>query len=149
MVKLDGAFGIPVSSFYKETDAIAQLIKNLPAGVDPGMQETWVQFLSLEDPLEKEMATHCNILAWRIPWTEEPGRLQSTGWQELDMTQDFPGGSQGKAFCLQCRRPGFNPWVGKILWRRKWQPTPALLPGKSHGWRSMVGYSPWGHKSWT
>ena len=57
MVKLDGTFGIPVSSFYKETDAIAQLIQNLPAGVDPGMQETWVQFLSLEDPLEKEMAT--------------------------------------------------------------------------------------------
>ena len=39
-----------------------------------------------------------------------------------------------------------DPWVGKILWRRKWQPTPVLLPGKSHGWRSMVGYSPWGHK---
>ena len=57
MVKLDGTFGIPVSSFYEETDAIAQLIKNLPAGVDPGMQETWVRFLSLEDPLEKEMAT--------------------------------------------------------------------------------------------
>ena len=41
---------------------------------------------------------------------------------------------------------GFNPWVGKILWRRKWQPTPGLLPGKSHGWRSLVGYSPRGHK---
>ena len=39
-----------------------------------------------------------------------------------------------------------DPWVGKILWRRKWQPTPVLLPGKSHGWRSMVGYSPWGCK---
>ena len=48
--------------------------------------------------------------------------------------------------CLQCRRPRFNPWVGKILWRRKWQPTPVLLPGKSHGQRSMVGYSPWGRK---
>ena len=43
-----------------------------------------------------------------------------------------------------CRRPGFDPWVGKILWRRKWQPTPVLLPGKSHGWRSVVG--PRGHK---
>ena len=40
----------------------------------------------------------------------------------------------------------FNPWVGKILWRRKWQPTPVLLPGKSHGQRSMVGCSPWGRK---
>ena len=47
---------------------------------------------------------------------------------------------------LQCRRPGFNPWVGKIPWRRKWQPTPVLLPGKSHGQRSLAGYSPWGHK---
>ena len=37
--------------------------------------------------------------------------------------------------------PGFDPWVGKILWRRKWQPTPVLLPGKSHGWKSLVGYS--------
>ena len=45
-----------------------------------------------------------------------------------------------------CRRLGFNPWVGKILWRRKWQPTPVLLPGESHGWRSLVGYSPWGRK---
>ena len=41
---------------------------------------------------------------------------------------------------------GFNPWIGKISWRRKWHPTPAFLPGKSHGWRSLVGYSPWGHK---
>ena len=60
---------------------IVQLVKNLPA-----MQETWVRFLGQEDPLEKEMATHSNILAWRIPWTEEPGRLQSMGLQESDTT---------------------------------------------------------------
>jgi len=59
---------------------------------------------------------------------------------------DFPGGSDGKVSCLQCGRPGFDPWVGKILWRRKWQPTPVLLPGKSHGQRSVVGYSPRGRK---
>ena len=40
----------------------------------------------------------------------------------------------------------FDPWIGKIPWRRKWQPTPVLLPGESHGWRSLVGYSSWGHK---
>ena len=51
------------------------------------MQETRVQFLGQEDPLEKKMATHSSILAWRIPWTEEPGRLQSMGLQELDMTE--------------------------------------------------------------
>ena len=50
------------------------------------MQETWVRFLDWEDPLEKEMATHSSILAWRIPWAEQPGRLQSMGSQELDTT---------------------------------------------------------------
>ena len=49
------------------------------------MKERWVQFLGQEDPLEKEMATHACILAWEIPWTEEPGRLQSTGLQRVDM----------------------------------------------------------------
>ena len=51
-----------------------------------------------------------------------------------------------KSICPQCGRPGFNPWVGKIPWRRKWQPTPVFLPRKFHGWRSLVGYSPWGNK---
>ena len=60
---------------------IAQLVNHLPA-----VQETWVRFLGREDPLEKEMATHSSILAWRIPWTEEPGGLQSMGSQESDMT---------------------------------------------------------------
>ena len=45
-----------------------------------------------------------------------------------------------------CGRPQFDSWVAKIPWRRKWHPTPALLPGKSHGWRSLIGYSPWGCK---
>ena len=47
---------------------------------------------------------------------------------------------------LQCRRPGFDPWVGKTPWRRAWQPTLVFLPGESHGQRSLVGYSPWGHR---
>ena len=51
------------------------------------MQETWVQFLGREDALEKEMATHSSILAWRIPWTEEPGGLLFTGSQGSDMTE--------------------------------------------------------------
>ena len=58
---------------------LAQLVKHLPA-----VQETWVRSLGREDPLEKEMATHSSILAWRIPWTEESGRLQSMESQELD-----------------------------------------------------------------
>ena len=56
----------------------AQTIKNLPA-----IQETWVRSLGVEDPLEKGMATHSTILAWRIPWVEEPGGLQSMGSQIL------------------------------------------------------------------
>ena len=48
--------------------------------------------------------------------------------------------------CLQCRRCGFNPWVGKIPWRREWLLTPVFLPGEFHGQRSLVGYSPWGCK---
>ena len=55
---------------------IAQSVKNLPA-----VQETWVQSLGREDPLEKETATHSSILAWKISWTQEPGRLQSLGSQ--------------------------------------------------------------------
>ena len=58
----------------------------------------------------------------------------------------FPRSSVGKESALQCRRPGFNPWVRKIPWRRKWQPTPVFLPGESHGQRGLVGYSPWGCK---
>ena len=57
---------------------VAQLVKNLPA-----VQETWVQSLGWDDPLEKGMATHSSILARRIPWTEEPGRLQSMGLQRV------------------------------------------------------------------
>ena len=60
---------------------MAQWIKNLPAMQE--MEEMWVQSLDLEDPLEEEMATHSSILAWEIPWTEEPGRLQSTGSQRI------------------------------------------------------------------
>ena len=47
---------------------------------------------------------------------------------------------------LQCWRCGFDLWVGKILWRREWQPTPVFLPGESHGQRNLAGYTPWGHK---
>ena len=63
---------------HQEASTVAQLVKNLPT-----MQETWVQSLSWEDPLEKGKATHSSILAWRISWTEEPGRLQSLGSQRV------------------------------------------------------------------
>ena len=62
---------------------MAQVVKNLPT-----KQETQVQSLGWEDPLEKGMATHCSLLAWRAPWTEEPGRLQSTGLQSQTRLSD-------------------------------------------------------------
>ena len=62
-----------------QASLVAQLVKNPPA-----MGETWVQSLSWEDPLEEVMATHSSILAWRIPWTEEPGELQSMGSERVE-----------------------------------------------------------------
>ena len=66
---------------YRRASLIAQLVNNLPA-----VQEARIQFLGREDPLEKEMAPHSSTLAWKIPWTEEPGGPQSTGSQESDTT---------------------------------------------------------------
>ena len=57
---------------------VAQMVKHLPA-----MRETWVRFLGREDPLAKEMAIHSSILVWKIPWTEEPGRLHPMGLQRV------------------------------------------------------------------
>ena len=94
------------------------------------MWETWVRSLGWEDPLEKGKTSHPNILAWRIPW---------------DLF-GLPWWLRQKSVCLQCGRPRFDPQVRKIPWRRKWQPTPVLVPRKFHGWRSLVGYSPWGRK---
>ena len=106
------------------TSLVAQTVKHLPT-----VWETRVRFLGREDPLEREMATHSSTLAWKIPWMEEPGRLRS----------------------MWLLRVGHD-WATSLLlftltqWRRKWQPTPVFLPGESHGWRSLVGYSPWGRK---
>ena len=66
---------------FPHSSWLVKEVKNLPA-----MQETWVQSLCLEDPLEEEMVTHSSILAQRIPWTEESGRLQSMGSQESHTT---------------------------------------------------------------
>ena len=67
-------FNIPENTIMNRASLVAQMVKLLPA-----MQETWVRTLGWEDPLEQEMATHSSTLAWKIPWTEEPGRLQCMG----------------------------------------------------------------------
>ena len=79
--------------------------------------------------MEKAMAAHSSTLAWKIPWTEEPGRLQSMG--SLRVGHDW----------------ATSLWLFTFMhWRRKWQPTQMFLPGESHGQRSLVGYIPWGYK---
>ena len=60
--------------------------------------------------------------------------------------QGFSSGSGIKESTCQCKKRRFDPWIGTIPWRRKWQPTPVFLPGKSHGQKSLVGYSPWSPK---
>ena len=66
------------NEIHSISSLVVQTVKNLLA-----MRETWVQSLSQEDPLEYGMATHSSVLAWRIPWTKEPGELQSMGWQRV------------------------------------------------------------------
>ena len=84
---------------------------------------------------------HSSTLPWKIPQTEEPDGLQSRGF-----IIGLPRWLNAKESACQHRRLRFYPWVGKIPWRRKWQPTPVFLPGESHGRRSLVGYSPRGRK---
>ena len=140
-----------------QASLVAQMVKSLPT-----MRETWVQFLDWEDPLEKETAAHSSTLAWEIPWTEEPGGLQSMGSQRRTRLRDYhhiyyiylrvdvciicasqvaPSGKE-PAQCRRLTRRGFDSWVGKIPWRRTWQPTLVFLSRESLGQRSLVGYSP-------
>ena len=99
---------------------VAQRLKRLPA-----MWETWVQSLGCKDSLEKEMATHPSIFAWRIPWTEEPGGLQSMGSQRVG-----------------------HDWMTAFTFKHSMEkaiaPHSSTLAGKSHGQRSLVGCSLWG-----
>ena len=74
-------FFLKFHTYLYQASLVTQVLKNLPA-----MQEPWVLSLGQEDPLEKERATHFSILAWKISWREEPGRLQSMSHKELDMT---------------------------------------------------------------
>ena len=99
------------------TSLVAQSVKSLTV-----IPETWVLSLGWEDPLEKEMAIHSSILAWRIPWTEESGRLQSIGSQESDMTERLSA----------CKHPCAHNTHGQTCiyelgLRAKAGPVPALL----------------------
>ena len=97
-------------------------------------------------PFKCEELLRCNLLLLQFIYYIIYNWYVIYNYVTLYNNKGFPGTSNGKSICLQCRRPGFNPWVWKIPWRRNWQPTPVLLPRKSHGWRSLAGYSQWGHK---
>ena len=98
----------------------------------------------------------CNILRKNLNFLANPisdyGKTWEAGrsiWHQMHLCtplKGLPRWLSGEESAWQCRRHGFNPRVEKVPWRRKWQPTPGFLPGKSHGQRSLVGYSPWGHK---
>ena len=104
---------------------VAQRLKHLPA-----MWETCIQSLGWEDPLEKEMATHSSILAWRIPWREEPGRLQSTGSKRV--RYDWV---TSQIFALQCYVNFFctTKWISYTYTWTSWTslPLPSSHPSRS------------------
>ena len=78
--------------------------------------------------------------------TRDPSQSTVSPNSKIGQVFSFPWWLSGKESPHQRRRHGFDPWVGKIPWRRKRQPPPVFLPGKFHGQRSLVGYSPWSHK---
>ena len=118
------------------------MVKNLPA-----MLKTGVRSLGQEDPLEKETATHSSILAWRIPWTEKHGGLQSIGSQRVRHNWVANTHALASLVAQLVQNPpamqetGFDPWVGKVPWRRQQLPLPLFWPGEFHGL-----CSPWDHK---
>ena len=115
-------------------------------------------WLLCEQPCEDSDDNSMFLIQRRGSWRAEvslygdPEDLSTsfTVWLLIGSWKGFPGGSLGKEPTCQCRRrkrPRFNPWDGKILWRRAWQPTPAFLPGEPHRQRSMVGSSSWGDEA--
>ena len=83
----------------------------------------------------------CPILFFSLSFLQE-----HSSKTEMYLYNGFPCGSDSKRIYLQCERPGFDLWVWKIHWRRKWQPTSVFVPGKSHGQRTRTRYNPWGCK---
>ena len=104
---------------------VSEMAKN------PAMQETWLPSLGREDPLEKRMATHSSILAWRIPWTEELVGFSPQGCKESDTADHI-------LLTIQMHVHNIT------AWRRQWQPTPVFLPAESQGRGSLVGCRLWG-----
>ena len=118
----------------------------------------WSSSLTPEHIIEKDENSnskrhmHPNVYSSSIynskTWAQ-PKCLSTDNWFQKIWhihIKGFPGGSDGKASAWNVGDPASIPGLGRFPWRRKWQPTPVLLPRKLHGWRSLVGYSPWGRK---
>ena len=92
--------------------------------------------------VKRQFHAHCLATSFLYQGPAPPHSERMTFLPAL-LRKGFPGGHSGKdlpASAGRCKRHGFNPWVGKIPWRRAWQPTPVFLPGESHGQRSLAGY---------
>ena len=136
-------------------------VKSWLIGKDPDAGRDWEQ--EEKGTTEDEMAGwHHRLNGREFEWTPGVGDGQgglaccdSWGCKESDMTEQlnwteglprWRSCKESDCQCRRCRRHRFDPWVGKILWKREWQPTPVFLPSESYWQRSLVGYSPWGHK---
>ena len=97
-------------------------------------------FLSGESHEQRSLVGYCHRVS------KSQTRLSMHAHTSDNHYHRLPRWLSGKEYFCQCRRHRFDPWFGKMPRRRKWQPTPVVLPGKSHGQGSLVGYSPWGHK---
>ena len=154
---------------------IWKITNSTPTVQDPSVRSLWlhpdcsaftVSYLDWPlEPLETSPRTpesseaeHCLFPFCRSsphgPVPSRKGRGEQLGsWTHARSGDRFGGREQclprwlsGKESACQCRRLGFHPWIRKIPWRRKWQPTPVFLPKKSHGQRSLAGYNPWSHR---
>ena len=146
-----------------KTPALILLLFTVPAsyGIEFHQKrwDNWLNSGSKSNPQETRVAMNiarffllCSKAGWTQAWspTQSPGSHSCPHlwfYPCVQSVTSFPGGASGKEPACQSRRlkrQGFDPWVGKIPWRRAWQPTPIFLPGESHGQRSLGGYSPWG-----
>ena len=111
-----------------------------------GTNKGWLPRCKPDQPLLS--STTSGLLSQEHPVR---GHINDRDWRQpilvgIQGRRRFPWRFSGKESTCQCRGLGFNPWIGKIPCRRKWQPTPVFLPGESHGQRSLVGYSWWGYR---
>ena len=124
--------------------------KDLTAAVSLGFDSYWINLESKEDKIKILRHTSFCITSSRFIYLSSTDSNLFLFTAEEHSIVGFPGDSVVKnlpaTHCRRHRSCSFDPWVSKIPWRGKWQPTPVFLPGKSHGQRSLAGYSPRGHK---